>query len=197
MNDFLKQRAEKDLAELKKLIENHFAQRKEDEAVLAELVEKMEKRKEVRQKQNEDRAQREKERAQREREERQKKDEIEAKRKLEEEEKKKEALAAMSMNYGGYLAKRQEQARNKRGGAEKEKKKKILADRRKPLNIDHMDNDKLQAKAKELHDWLVELVSSKVDIEVNLSQINYHLKCNRSRYNDARDAKAKSGPRKR
>lgn len=52
-----------------------------------------------------------------------------------------------------YLAKRQEQARNKRGGAEKEKKKKILADRRKPLNIDHMDNDKLQAKAKELHDW--------------------------------------------
>ena len=26
MNDFLKQRAEKDLAELKKLIENHFAQ---------------------------------------------------------------------------------------------------------------------------------------------------------------------------
>ena len=57
------------------------------------------------------------------------------------------------MTVFSYLAKRQEQARNKRGGAEKEKKKKILADRRKPLNIDHMDNDKLQAKAKELHDW--------------------------------------------
>ena len=58
------------------------------------------------------------------------------------------------MTVFSYLAKRQEQARNKRGGAEKEKKKKILADRRKPLNIDHMDNDKLQTKAKELHDWL-------------------------------------------
>ena len=108
------------------------------------------------------------------------------------------------------MAKRQEQARNKRGGAEKEKKKKILADRRKPLNIDHMDNDKLQAKAKELHEWLVlhsfqiltlfrltELISSKVDIEHEMALNNYHLKTNRKRYNDARDAKAKSGPRKR
>lgn len=86
MNDFLKQRAEKDLAELKKLIENHFAQvnnqivganfthykRKQDEEVLNELVQKMESRKELRQRQIEDRNQREKERAQRERDERNK-----------------------------------------------------------------------------------------------------------------------------
>ena len=52
-----------------------------------------------------------------------------------------------------YLAKRQEQARSKRGGADKEKKKKILAERRKPLNIDHMDNQKLQEKAEELWKW--------------------------------------------
>jgi alpha-acetolactate decarboxylase len=86
MNDFLKQRAEKDLAELKKLIENHFAQvknhtkpanfilfkRKQDEEVLNELVQKMESRKELRQQQIEDRNQREKERGQRERDERNK-----------------------------------------------------------------------------------------------------------------------------
>ena len=86
MNDFLKQRAEKDLAELKKLIENHFTQvynltkptdfiqfqRKQDEEVLNELVQKMESRKELRQKQIEDRNQREKERGQRERDERSK-----------------------------------------------------------------------------------------------------------------------------
>ena len=88
MNDFLKQRAEKDLAELKKLIENHFAQvedqiktlyfidsqRKQDEEVLNELVQKMESRKELRQQQIEDRNQREKERGQRERDERNKYD---------------------------------------------------------------------------------------------------------------------------
>ena len=52
-----------------------------------------------------------------------------------------------------YLAKRQEQARSKRGGADKEKKKKILAERRKPLNIDHMDSQKLKEKAEELWKW--------------------------------------------
>ena len=44
---------------------------------------------------------------------------------------------------------------------------------------------------------LIELISSKVDIESEMSLNNYHLKTNRKRYNDARDAKAKSGPRKR
>ena len=44
-------------------------------------------------------------------------------------------------------------ARNRRGGADKEKKKKILAERRKPLNVDHMDNAKLIEKANELWKW--------------------------------------------
>jgi len=44
---------------------------------------------------------------------------------------------------------------------------------------------------------LTELISSKVDIEHEMAFNNYHLKTNRKRYNDARDAKAKSGPRKR
>ena len=53
------------------------------------------------------------------------------------------------------MAKRQEQARSKRGGASKDKKKQILAERRKPLNIDHMDNQKLCEKAEELWKWYV------------------------------------------
>lgn len=39
------------------------------------------------------------------------------------------------------------QADSKKGGkkqTEREKKKKILADRRKPLNIDHLNEDKLK-----------------------------------------------------
>lgn len=39
------------------------------------------------------------------------------------------------------------QADSKRGGkkqTEREKKKKILAERRKPLNIDHLNEDKLR-----------------------------------------------------
>lgn len=39
------------------------------------------------------------------------------------------------------------QADSKKGGkkqTEREKKKKILADRRKPLNIDHLSEDKLK-----------------------------------------------------
>ena len=45
------------------------------------------------------------------------------------------------------------EARNRRGGADKEKKKKILAERRKALNVDHMDGPKLQEKAQELWKW--------------------------------------------
>merc|ERR1719370_882105 len=99
-------------------------------------------------------------------------------------------MAAMSMNYGGYLAKRQAEARNKRGGAEKEKKKKILAERRKPLNIDHMDNQKLREKAEELWKWLYQLQSEKQDVEIEFAANQYWLKMNRDRYNDTRDAKS-------
>ena len=85
-------------------------------------------------------------------------------------------MAAMSMNYSGFMAKKQvsfhffrlknspttirqyffinqAEARNRRGGADKEKKKKILAERRKALNVDHMDGPKLQEKAQELWKW--------------------------------------------
>merc|ERR1719357_128762 len=53
-----------------------------------------------------------------------------------------------------------------RGGkkeTEREKKKKILAARRKQVNVDHLNEDKLKEKIKELHDWMVQLESEKFD----------------------------------
>ena len=57
MDDFSKKRLEKDLQELKKMIEKHFVQRKEDEASIQQLEERIVKRKELRAKQLEERAQ--------------------------------------------------------------------------------------------------------------------------------------------
>ena len=45
--EFVKKRLEKDLHELKRMIDLHFQQRKKDEAELAELKDRIEKRKEV------------------------------------------------------------------------------------------------------------------------------------------------------
>ena len=45
--DFVKKRLDKDLQELKRMIEYHFVQRKKDEEELCELKERIEKRKEV------------------------------------------------------------------------------------------------------------------------------------------------------
>ena len=47
------------------------------------------------------------------------------------------------------------QNRQKKGRAtERDRKKKLLAERRKPLNIDHMDIDKLRSKCQDLWDYL-------------------------------------------
>ena len=54
--EFVKKRLEKDLAELKKMIEKHFEARKEDEEQLDALKDRIEKRKEARAKQLEERA---------------------------------------------------------------------------------------------------------------------------------------------
>ena len=47
--------------------------------------------------------------------------------------------------------------RKKGRGTERDRKKKVLAERRKPLNIDHLDTDKLKAKAKALWEHLKSL----------------------------------------
>lgn len=55
------------------------------------------------------------------------------------------------MNFsGGAAAKRERKAGGNKG---KELKKKVLAERRKALNVDHLTGEKLQEKAVELHKW--------------------------------------------
>merc|ERR1712141_271997 len=126
---------------------------------------------------------REKERVQREKEERKAKEEEEERKKIEEEEKKKQAIANMSMHYGGYLARGDRNKGNKRQ-TEREKKRKILAERRKPLNIDHLQSDKLKEKAKELFDWMAQLETEKYDFEVKLERRKYDINQLRQRVNE-------------
>ena len=47
--------------------------------------------------------------------------------------------------------------------AGKDLKKKILAERRKQLNVDHLSGEKLQEKAVELHKWMAQLEDEKYD----------------------------------
>merc|ERR1712165_337884 len=100
----------------------------------------------------------------------------------------------MSSHYGGYLARGDRNKGNKRQ-TEREKKRKILADRRKPLNIDHLQSDKLKEKAKELHDWMAQLETEKYDFEVKLERQKYDINQLRQRVNELQGmgAKGKGG----
>merc|ERR1712080_613400 len=169
-----KNRMEKDLQELQALIASHFEQRKKDDGELEELRVRIEKRKSERAEQMRIRQEREKERLAREKEERKRKEEEEEKRRVEEELRKKQAIANMSMHYGGYLA-RADRNKNNRRQTEREKKRKILAERRKPLNIDHLSSDKLKEKAKELHDWMTTLEEEKYDINQLRQPVNEYM----------------------
>merc|ERR1712134_240998 len=181
LDDFTRMRLEKDLKELKRMIETHFQIRKKDEEELQGLKDRIEKRKLVREQQIAERAIREKKR--------QEEEKAERIRKEEEEERKKDALAAMSMNFGG-AAQRQNNRKGKRA-QDKDKKKKILADRRKQLNVDHLSGEKLQEKAIELHKWLSFLEEDKYDFEVKRDFLKQELKQHRQRVNDLMGAKAK------
>merc|ERR1711976_953843 len=96
--------------------------------------------------------------------------------------KKKQAISNMSMHYGGYLARNEK----RKGGrqTEREKKRKILADRRKPLNIDHLQQDKLREKAEELFKWMSQLEEEKYDFEVKLERQKYDINQLRQRVNE-------------
>uniref|UniRef100_H3CAU9 Troponin T type 3a (skeletal, fast) n=1 Tax=Tetraodon nigroviridis TaxID=99883 RepID=H3CAU9_TETNG len=161
-DDIQKKRQNKDLIELQALIDAHFECRKKEEEELIALKDRIEKRRAERAEQQRVRAEKEKERQARREEERRIREEAEAKKKAEDEAKKKSALSSMGSNYSSHL----QRADQKRGGkkeTEREKKKKILAARRKPLNIDHLNEDKLKDKINELHDWMCQLESEKFD----------------------------------
>jgi len=72
----------------------------------------------------------------------------------------------------------------KRGGGKqtvREIKKKTLADRRKPLNIDHLAMDKLKEKVQELQKWCAQLEEERYDFEVKCDRQKYQINLNRQR----------------
>uniref|UniRef100_W5M2E7 Troponin T type 3b (skeletal, fast) n=1 Tax=Lepisosteus oculatus TaxID=7918 RepID=W5M2E7_LEPOC len=172
-DDIQKKRQNKDLMELQGLIDAHFEHRKKEEEELIALKERIEKRRTERAEQQRERAEKDKERQARREEERLRKEEEDQKKRAEEDAKKKKALTNMGSQYSSYLAKA-DQKRGKKQ-TEREKKKKILADRRKPLNIDHLSEDKLREKAKELWDWMHSLESEKFDFTEKLKRQKYEV----------------------
>jgi len=175
--DFYKKRLEKDLAELKKMIETHFVLRKKDEEELQELETRISERKEMRAKQVEERAQREKERQERDRLDKEKKERDEAAKAEAEAQRKKDLMAKMTNLHSGNNRQRKGKA------TARDVKKKVLAERRKPLNIDHMDLDKLKQKTKDLWDFLHTLECERFDFEQGNDDKKYEVNLLRYRAN--------------
>ncbi|KAJ7344366.1 hypothetical protein JRQ81_000316 [Phrynocephalus forsythii] len=170
-DDIQKKRQNKDLIELQALIDSHFEARKKEEEELLALRERIEKRRAERAEQQRIRAEKEKERQARLAEEKARREEEDAKRRAEDDMKKKKALSSMGATYSSYLAKA-DQKRGKKQTA-RELKKKVLAERRKPLNIDHLSEDKLREKAKELWDWLYQLETEKYEFLEKMKRQKY------------------------
>ncbi|XP_010900514.1 troponin T, cardiac muscle-like isoform X1 [Esox lucius] len=171
-DDLHRKRQEKDMTELQSLIETHFIQRKKDEEELINLVNRIEKRRTERAEQQRIRAELEKERQARLAEEKEKREQDEQRRKQDDDLKKKKALTNMTHTYGG-IQQKHEGKKGAKKQTEREKKKKILADRKKPLVIDHLNEDKLKEKANELWQWMMKLEAEKFDLSETLKKQKY------------------------
>lgn len=95
-------------------------------------------------------------------------------------------MAALSTSFGGYKSQgnhcppichrnlthffqRFFSAKSRTNKADREKKKKELAERRKPLNIDHLPGDKIQEKINEMYKYLCQLEEERSVILPNLT----------------------------
>ncbi|XP_030274777.1 troponin T, slow skeletal muscle-like isoform X3 [Sparus aurata] len=225
-DDIHRKRMEKDLLELHSLIEAHFEKRKKEEEELISLTQRIEKRRSERAEQMKIRAERERERLLKAAEEKARKEDEEAKKKADDDARKKMILSNLS--FTGYkvktsslfLIKRrrlihdilfkarqhtcllsvmQTQTGPKRQ-TEREKKKKILNDRRKELNVDHMREDSLREKAKELWDWIRQLEAEKYELQYKHSKQKYEVTVLRNRVSDhqkiSKGGRSKRGLRK-
>nr|XP_034977053.1 troponin T, fast skeletal muscle isoform X9 [Zootoca vivipara] len=190
-DDIQKKRQNKDLIELQALIDSHFEARKKEEEEILALKERIEKRRAERAEQQRIRADKEKERQTRLAEEKARREEEDAKRRAEDDMKKKKALSSMGATYSSYLAKA-DQKRGKKQTA-RELKKKILAERRKPLNIDHLSEDKLREKAKEMWDWLYQLETEKYEYLEKIKRQKYDITTLRNRIDQAQKHSKKAG----
>uniref|UniRef100_A0A8U7NH51 Uncharacterized protein n=1 Tax=Corvus moneduloides TaxID=1196302 RepID=A0A8U7NH51_CORMO len=182
-DDIHRKRMEKDLNELQALIEAHFESRKKEEEELLSLKDRIEQRRAERAEQQRIRSEREKERQARMAEERARKEEEEARKRAEEEARKKKAFSNM-LHFGGYMQKSEKKGGKKQ--TEREKKKKILGERRKPLNIDHLSEDKLRDKARELWQNVHDLEAEKFDLQEKFKRQKYEVSPGASHTSQAR-----------
>ncbi|CAM5120211.1 unnamed protein product [Natator depressus] len=180
-DDIHRKRMEKDLNELQGLIDAHFENRKKEEEELISLKDRIEHRRAERAEQQRIRSEREKERQARMAEERARREEEEARKKAEEDARKKKAFSNM-LHFGGYLQKTEKKSGKKQ--TEREKKKKILSERRKPLNIDHLNEDKLRDKAKELWQSIHDLEAEKFELQEKFKRQKYEINVLRNRISD-------------
>ncbi|XP_059573542.1 troponin T, cardiac muscle [Alligator mississippiensis] len=180
-DDIHRKRMEKDLNELQTLIEAHFENRKKEEEELIFLKDRIEQRRAERAEQQRIRSEREKERQARVAEEKARKEEEEARKKAEEDARKKKAFSNM-LHFGGYLQKTEKKSGKKQ--TEREKKKKILSERRKPLNIDHLNEDKLRDKAMDLWQSIYDLEAEKFDLQDKFKRQKYEINVLRNRVSD-------------
>ncbi|XP_063073467.1 troponin T, cardiac muscle-like isoform X3 [Engraulis encrasicolus] len=183
-DDIHRKRQEKDMQELQALIEAHFLQRKKDEEELIALVSRIEKRRTERSEQQRVRAEKEKERQARLAEEKEKREMEDQLKKMNEDAKKKKALTNITSQHGGLQQKQTEGKKGAKKETEREKKKKILAARRKALNIDHLSEDKLKEKATELWQWMMELEAEKFDLTEKLKRQKYDMNVLQTRINE-------------
>ncbi|XP_061840459.1 troponin T2c, cardiac [Nerophis lumbriciformis] len=198
-DDLHRKRLEKDFNDLQSLIEVHFSNRQKEEEELVDLRNRIERRRSDRAEQQRVRAEEERERQARVTEERVRREEEVAKLRAEEEAKKKKIFTNKS--FGGYLQK-VDQKKGKKLTAREEKKKALL-ERRKPLNIDHLNQEKLAEKAQDLWAWLHQLHAEKFELAEKLKRQKYDIYVLRNRVSDhqrgskasktTRGAKGKSG----
>ncbi|XP_073336386.1 troponin T2c, cardiac [Pagrus major] len=198
-DDLHRKRVEKDFNDLQSLIEVHFSSRQKEEEELVALRSRIERRRADRAEQQRVRTEQERERQSRLAEERARREEEAAKLRAEEEAKKKAIFTNKS--FGGYLQK-VDQKKGKKLTA-REEKKKALMDRKKPLNIDHLNQEKLAEKAQDLWQWLHQLHAEKFELAEKFKRQKYDIHVLRNRVSDhqrgskasktTRGAKGKSG----
>ncbi|XP_074554394.1 troponin T2c, cardiac [Halichoeres trimaculatus] len=198
-DDLHRKRVEKDFNDLQTLIESHFSTRQKEEEELVALRNRIERRRADRAEQQRVRSEQERERQARLAEEKARREEEAAKIRAEEEAKKKKIFSNKS--FGGYLQK-VDQKKGKKLTAREEKKKALL-ERKKPLNIDHLNQEKLAEKAQDLWQWLHQLHAEKFDLGEKLKKQKYEIYVLRNRVSDhqrgskaskaSRGAKGKSG----
>ncbi|XP_035257663.1 troponin T2c, cardiac [Anguilla anguilla] len=198
-DDLHRKRLEKDFNDLQSLIELHFTNRQKEEEELVALRTRIERRRADRAEQQRERAERDRERQARLAEEKLRREEEAARLRAEEEARKKAVYTNKS--FGGYLQKVEKKTGKKL--TEREKKTKVLMERRRPLNIEHLNQDKLAEKAQDLWQQAHQLHAEKFELMEKLKRQRYDIYVLRNRVSDhqrgskvsktTRTAKGKSG----